>query len=285
MAFDATHLVNQVTLKGSLPDGRFTDQEILDLAYDCLLSEIVPMVLEAREDFLVTYKDLTVTANQAEYEIPTRALNGVLREVKIIQGGDVIDLERRDLEEIESTASGTPDSFYICGNSVCLYPTPSATQGTLRMYYFIRPSRLVSVAECARITAVNGNSVSVTIPTGWTTSNTFDLVRGKAHFDILDHDLTATSVAGGTITFSGTLPSNLTVGDYVTLAEETCFPYLPPEGHVALVQCAVAAALESIGDPASQLSAQKADMLKKTFQSVLKTRVQGEAKRLGTRLL
>jgi hypothetical protein len=75
------------------------------------------------------------------------------------------------------------------------------------------------------------------------------------------------------------------VGDYITLSEETCFPFLPPELHVALTQCAVTSALESMGDPASQLSAQKAEMLKTRATNVLKTRVEGQPKALGNRLL
>ena len=284
MAFDTTRLLNQVNIKGSLPEGRFTNEEILDLAYDCLLSEIVPMVLEAREEFLVTYVDLPIVAGQAEYSIPSRALNGVLREVKIIAGTSIINVERKNLEDLTDSAAGTPKYFFIAGNDVGLYPTPATTENTLRLYYFIRPSKLVPVIETARITNITGNTVSVSIPSTWTTSNTFDLVRGKAHFDILATDLIASTVAGGVITFTTNVPSKLVVGDYVTLAEETCFPFLPPEGHTALVQAAATAALESMGDPLAGQSAEKTKMLKDTFQSILKLRVQGQTT-LGTRLL
>lgn len=285
MAFDSTRLVSQINIKGALPDGRFTDQELLDLAYDALLSEIVPLILEAREDYLVSSKDFAITANQPAYVIPNRALNGILREVKLVNGDTVHNLPRIDIEKVSSSATGTPNSFYTQGNSVYLYPTPDTTQYTLRMFYFIRPSRLVSTAECARITAISTNTLTVTLPTGWTSSNTFDLVRGKAHFDILDIDLAASSTTSTTVVLSATPPSALVVGDYISLAEETCFPFLPPEGHVALIQCAVTSALEAMGDPTAATSAAKAEMLKTKFANLLKVRVQGEAKALGTRLL
>lgn len=284
MSFDTTRLVSQINIKGALPEGRFTDQELLDLAYDCLLSEIVPLVLEAREDYLVSSKDFTITASQAAYVIPNRALNGILREVKIIDGTNTSNLPRINLNDIKTSTTGTPTHFYTQGNSLYLYPTPDTTQYTLRMYYFIRPSRLVSVAECARITAISTNTLTVTLPTGWTTANV-DLVRGKAHFDILDIDLAVSSSSATTIVLTASPPSTLAVGDYVTLAEETCFPFLPPEGHVALVQCAVTSALEALGDSSSATSAAKAEMLKTKFANILKTRVEGEAKSLGTRLL
>jgi hypothetical protein len=249
------------------------------------LSEIVPVVLATREDYFVTYKDYTITANQAAYALPTRALNGVVREVKLIESSSVKDLDRIDLEDVKTTRADSPCSFYVQGNYLNLYPTPSATTGTLRVYYFARPSKLVPVSECARITAINSNTVSVTIPTGWSTSDSFDLVRGRAHFDTLSIDLSASSVANGEIAFTTDVPTELQVGDYVTLSEETCFPTLPPEGHVPLVQSAVTAALESIGDPAAATSAAKTSALLANFKAILSTRIQGETKQLGKRLL
>lgn len=277
MSFDSTRIINQMNLKGSLPEGRFSDQELLDFAYDSLLSEIVPVVLMAREDYFVTYADQAVTQNQAAYPIPTRALNGVVREVKLLKDNCVVNLTRTDVDKITTTQTGDPKEFYTLGDSLYLYPTPSATTGTLRIYYFQRPSKLVPASECARITAIDTgtNSVTVSIPTGWTTADTFDLVRGKAHFDVLALDLTASSVGSGAITFSS-LPSDLAVGDYVTLAEESCFPRLPPEGHVALIQSAVTAALESLGDSSAIASANKTTALLQAFKAVLSTRVQGE---------
>ena len=284
MAFDTTRLVNQVVLKGALPDGRFTDNEILDLAYDSLLGEILPIVMAARQDYYVVSSD-TAVGTTASFPVPYRAQNGVLREVKLVRGTQVIDLDRIKLDDVDSSVTGLPNSFYIEGNDVVLYPAPSADNGDiLRLYYWIRPSRLVTVAECGIITAIVGNIITATTPATWTTTNTFDLVQGRAHFDILGTDLAATSVSSSSITLTATVPTRLVVGDYICLSQETCFPQLPPEGHIALVQCAVTAALEAMGDPAAAASAQKAAMLKESFTTVIKIRVEG-AQILGKRLL
>jgi len=284
MAFDTTRLLAQIISKGCLPEGRFSDQEILDFAYDCLLSEIVPLVIDARQDFLVTYVDIPVIANQIAYPIPARAVNGVVREVKLLSGSNIINLERCDLEDITDSNSAQPHTFYVVGNDLCLYPVPSQSNSvSLRVYYFIRPSRLVPVIECAKITAINGNILSITTPTGWTISDTFDLVRGRAHFDLLSLDLVPVSVSEAAIEFAS-VPASLQVGDYLALSEETCFPYLPPEGHVALMQSAATACLESIGDPASVNSAAKTALLIENFKRILCVRVQGETS-LGTPLI
>jgi hypothetical protein len=283
--FDTTQLLRMMNLKGDLPAGRFTDQDLLDLAYDCLLSEMLPAIMIAREDYYVTSQDAAITANQASYLIPNRALFGKLRDVKVLKGAELCNLRHKDLEDIRTTAPGSPCAFYMVDDTVVLDPPPAQTQNTLRLYYFIRPSRLVTVAECAVITAISGTDVTVTIPVGWSNTNLFDIVRGRGRFDILGLDLTATSVSGSTISFANPVPSTVQVGDYVSLAEETCFPYLPPEFHVTLTQYGFASALASIGDPLASAASDKAQGLLAAAQSPIKTRVDGEPKRLGVRLL
>jgi hypothetical protein len=285
MAWDATYIVAQMNLKGSLPAGRFADSELLSFASDALLSDLVPAILDAREDFYVRTLDYVITAGQAAYDVPSRALYGNLREVKVIRGTQLVDLTRMDLEQARDSTSGVPRAFYMSGNQVVLYPTPATTADTLRLSYCIRPSRIVTNAECAVITAIVGSTLTVTIPTGWTTTNTFDLVRGRPGFDIISFDLTASAVGSGMVTLNAAPPSTLVVGDYICLAEQSCFPFLMPEAQIALVQYAIATALESLGDASAQTMAGKAEALKTKFQNEIKTRVQGAPKALGSRLL
>lgn len=289
MAFDTTRLLEQIDLKGCLPTGRFEDAELLALAYDVLLSEIAPEIIRIREDYYVAYDDTSITAGQDAYPIPGRAMGGVLRDVKLIDssGEDLEDLERTEIEKIDRIESGDPDRFYMQGDDVILFPNPATTSGTLRQYFFMRPSKLVATTECGAITAINTSTrtVTLTIPTGWSTSSSFDLVKGRAHYKILDWDLSASAVGGGSITFTTTLPSALQVGDYVCLAEESCFPFMPPEGHPSLIQSTVAAALESIGHPSAEREAAKAKMMKDNFTRLLSVRVQGAPKRLSPRVL
>ena len=287
MAFDTTRLLAQINQTGCLPTGRFTDQELLNIAYDAMLSQIVPEVIKIREEYYVKYSDSSITAAQIAYPVVSRALAGILREVKVVSGSSVKDLERVELDSITAVQTGTPDRFYLSGNDLMLWPTPASTADTLRQYYFIRPSKFVPVSETAIITAINttNKTITVTIPTGWTTNSLLDLVKGTAHYDIIAFDLVITGATAGVITFSATLPTTLAVGDYVSLAGESCFPFLPQEGHIALAQVAAATALESIGDPNAAGAAAKATMLKENFKSLLSLRIQGAPKRLGTRVL
>lgn len=288
MAFDTTRLLAQVKLRGALPTGRFSDQEILDLAYDYLLASIVPAVLLDREEYFVTSDDIAIVASQAAYAIPTRALNGIVRDVKLVlSSGEVQKLPRIDVEEIETEQTGDPQGFYVLGNNLVLYPTPSTAQSTLRIWFPLRPSRLVPTTEAGAITAINTgtHTVSLTIPSGWSASNTFDLLKGRAHYDVLSRDGAAGSVGAGTIMLSTTLPTGLAVGDYIALAEESPFPLLPPEGHVALACGTAAAALGAMGDPGTKAAAETAAEALAAFKAVLAVRVQGQPKALSRRIL
>lgn len=287
MAFDTTRLIAQINQVGCLPDGRFTDAEILDISYDTMLSQVLPEMLKVREEYFGKSYDTAIAVGVSNIPITTRAVSGVLRELKYIDGVVIRNIDRIEIEKVWTSAAGEPAFYYIEGNDIVLFPVPSASTGTIRQYYFIRPSKFVAVSECAMITAIDvpNKTVTITIPTGWTTTNRFDLVRGRPHYDILAIDLVAGTVGGGTIIFSAALPDSLIVGDYVTLAGESCFPYLPQEGHAYLAQASAAACLESIGDPSAAGVAAKAMLLKKNFTDILSVRVQGAPKRLGTRLL
>jgi len=283
--FNTTRLLSQVTLKGALPDGRFEDSEILDLATDALVAEIAPMLIAAREEFFVRTKDYTITADQAEYLLPTRAVGSSLREVKLIRGTTIVDLPRMDPEDMDSTESGTPSSFYLQGDNIVLYPTPDTTTNTLRVTYFCRPSALVPVIDCAQITAINGTTLTLSVPTGWTTADTFDVVRGDSSFGLKGMDLAASVVNTGDMTLMS-VPDDTQVGDWVCLAGESCFPMIPADAHQLLVALTVVAALEALGDQTNLTpAATRAQMLKDALKAVLTQRVQGAPRRFGTTLI
>lgn len=284
--FNTTRLVSQVKLKGSLPDGRFEDSEILDLATDALVSEIAPLLISAREEYYVRSKDFTITANQSDYLIPYRAVGATLREVKLVRGSQVADLDRMDPEDIQSTEIGSPTGFYLQGDNVVLYPTPDATGDTLRVTYFVRPNALVEASACAQVSAINGNVLSVTVPPGWSTANTFDIIRGESGFSLKAMDLVASSVAADSLEVTGTIPSDVVVGDWVCLSGESCFPWIPADAHQLLVHLTVVACLEAMGDQTNlQIAAARAEGLKEALKAVLTSRVQGAPRRFGTSLL
>lgn len=290
MAFDTTRLVDQIKLNGGIAQGRFDDQELLDMAYDYMLAEMVPLIIEKREEFYGHQSDSDLAADVAAYPIITRALGGVLRDIQLVHVNDdgVDDLQRMEVEQIGRRLSGKPDRVYLQGPNVVVFPTPdsgAAAGNRLRQHYFLRPSRFVPVNECGRITSINTGTNTVTlqsVPTGWFGEVTRDLVRGRAHFDPIGIDLDA-QVTGNDVIFDDELPRDLAVGDYVTLTEESCFPALPIEGHAALVWGAVGTAMASMGHPKTDWFQAKAQATLVAFTKLIKIRVQGAQKPLGAR--
>jgi hypothetical protein len=136
------------------------------------------------------------------------------------------------------------------------------------------------MTECASITAIDTLTgvVTATAPSGWSISNTFDLISRENGNSILAKDLTATTLDSTTITFTpANLPSNLAIGDYVALAGETPYIQVPDEVVSLVVQLTVADLLESMGDTnGSQMALGKAERLRQGLTKVLAVRVQGE---------
>lgn len=289
-AFDTDRIVQQITIKGALPDGYFADQELLNLAYDCLLAEITPLILNKREEYYVRQIDYPIVANQASYAIPHRSIGMQLREVKWVSGNYLRHLERIDPRYADRSDLGQPYRFYLENNNVVLWPKPSATQDVLRLSYFFRPSRLVPVSECGKIIAFDPALKTITVgslPVGWSISNEFDLIKGKGGYEVTAFDQVATNVdsIANTITFTDDLPSTLAINDYVALAEESCFPYMPQEAQIALIHGTVCSCLESMGDPALGASLQKFAEQKAFIERMLATRIEGQPKSFRTAVL
>lgn len=285
--FDTTRLVQQVTIKGALPDGYFTDQEILNMAYDSLLGDIVPLIIDRKEEYYVREKEYTITAQQKRYTIPDRAMGGQLRLVQWIDGNQIRYLERIDPRWADRADTGDFYKFYLQNNDVVLWPTPNSTGKTLKLTYFFRPSKLVPVSECAQITVINGNTITVSaIPTGWTTAETFDFTKGTGSYENIDfgYSINAISTVSNTLTFVATPPAALQVGDWISLADESCFPYMPKEAQISLIHSTVSSCLESMGDPAFAVAQQRTEQQKAILERMLSIRIEGQMKSFRTRV-
>jgi hypothetical protein len=284
MAFDSSYLLTQVKVKASPPEGRYSDAEILQLANDCMISHVVPMIISLKEEFYVTPESQNITANVSNYPIPYRALGLSLREVKKIQNNRILDLDRMSPEDIITTeTSDNTEGFYLQGQDVVLYPTPSSTQDILKLYYFLTPSRIVTVSECAAITAIDTGTgiVTATPPTSWTTSNLLDFCSKRNGHKTLGSDITPTAVSSTTVTFSTSdLPSTLSVGDYIALAGETPYLQCPDTCFDLVVRLVSNELLESMGAQAElQAGLAKANELKSNIVGLLTNRVTGAPKR------
>lgn len=283
--FDSTSFLDQVKLLGAIPNGRFEDDEILAIASDQLNSVVVPLILLQKEEYYLTPEDQAITANQAAYPIPYRAMGLSLREVKLVKSNEVRDLPRIDPTEVKTGATGEPWAFYLQGTDVILYPTPATTQNTLRLSYFLTPSAFVPLAEVGLITDIDRATgiVTAAIPSTWATSSTYDLVSSKNGHQSKATGLVASAITATTdITFiAADIPASIVIGDYVCLEGESPYLQCPDICFRYIVQLTINDLLASMeAQAALQAGMALATKFEGLMISNLQNRVAGAPRRL-----
>ena len=295
MSYTANDLMNAVIRYAHVPTSQITFQttDFYALADDSIRAKLVPLILKHCEEFYVYPKNYSIVSGQVAYAIPPRAINMMLRTVQMVSSTDAdtrVNLERLNIEDLYSSLSGNSrflikkSGFYIEGNNVCLYPTPTQNLDILRLNYFIRPGQLVDVSTCAQVQSVNlvANTITcVSVPSTYSTLNTFDIVKAQPGFDYTAIDQTVTNITGAVITFSSTLPSNISVNDWVCLAGTSCVVQVPVELQPLLTQYVVVRVLSAQGEKSGLSAAiNELEGLEKNAGLLLAPRVQGSIKRV-----
>lgn len=276
MVWTSDDLVTAVNEMGDFADGKFSTATILRAADGVILARATPLMRAVREDYAVKVLDYTVSAGTAEYRIPERASYGALRDVTYIDSNDnETSLPRFDGSDRtgivrSTTLQGFPQAYVLEGDKVVLLPIPNET-ATLRMRYYLRPSRLVSVASCGVIDASATSAAYTvdvaTVPSGFPATSGqayFDIVQGRPNFDALVIQKGGTRSSSPSDRFSFDLAdipeatrteiaSDLTLlrTDYLCLAGETPVIPLPVELHEAVNRLTTAALCRSIADHAA----------------------------------
>lgn len=284
MAYTTADLLASVSRLAFVPAGQvtFSDAEILAIADEETQTKIMPRLMAIREEFFVFPYSTAITQNQRLYPIPPRSIGGMVREVrKVNSNGTYIDLERIEPEDVQGEQTGTPMQFYLEGESVALYPAPSATQDTLQISFFIEQGRLVEVTQSGVISSINTTTSTVTlatIPSSWASGDLFDFSSGRGNQAYKGIDAQGT-VSSNTIQFAS-LPSTLQVGDYVTQAETSVLVQLPRNMRAVLAQATAARLLEAQNQPGADKMAETAMMSLEGAIRMLSPRVKGASRTL-----
>jgi hypothetical protein len=110
---------------------------------------------------------------------------------------------------------------------------------------------------------------------------TYDFVKKDAGYDILAKDKTCSSIPSVTdLVFAvADIPSELAVGDYVCLSDQSPVPQIPTTWFPFLASYTAASILESIGDvQGAQKIEAKIDRLKKNALNLIAPRIQNKSK-------
>lgn len=252
---------------------RLTDADLLSLADEEIQTKMLPMLTELRNEYLVQSVTYALTAGVTEFAIPYRAIGRTLRDVTIERQGSQPDT--LPYVQPEDARQGGTLGFFLRGDKLVL--TTAQTSATLRLYYEVRPSRLVTVAECTRVASFSTSDAVVTaVPATLTTGVLIDCIEARSGHTLLGIDLSLSNVAGTTLSLA--VPTSLSVGDYIAPAEQSPVIMLPQEMHQVLAQAVAVRVLEAIGDFEALASHQARLMEKMTaVRSLLTPRVRGAA--------
>ena len=155
-------LITQVRDLAQVPDTDedITDEFILTQAYLGLLERFTqPIIMQRNGSWLHSYTFET-TAGVSRYRIPPRSITQGLEKIECAtaQGSGNADSSGWYLLSVQTNIQATsyeglnyqgrPAAFTYVGDTVEIYPTPTANW-TLRMWYYLRPSSLTSGFDSA----------------------------------------------------------------------------------------------------------------------------------------
>lgn len=286
MAWTTTDLLTSVKNRAMIPDassGSLSTPALLNFATEELLITLVPMILSVREKFFETYQDSALSTASALVTIPARAIGGTVSAVQYLYNGYIRQLMPIDPATVATTVgSASPTNFYFQNNSLVLYPTPNSTQGTVRVRYYQRPSRLEQTANCAQITSLGlGTITCSSVPSSWGTGTVVDFVPQTASQATPYGLSTALTGVSGNVLSVASVPSQAAVGDWIALAEYTPIPELPFEFQSVLAQATAVKALEATGDSQGlQMAMAKLDQYQRAAILMITPRDQGAQKKV-----
>jgi hypothetical protein len=283
-AYTSSDLVSAVKRRAFAPTGQntFPAADILALADEEMETLIVPELMAVREEYFLTFTDYTVTAGQAAYPIPDRAIGMGVREIKLVgASGGFEDLPQIVPESLSSDTTGTPSAFYMRENSIVLWPTPVSTTSTLRVFYCRQQSKLIETSAAAVLSSVVGLTANVNaVPSGWSTSDTFDVIKATGGQEILTQDRAITSVGATSLDFAVALPTTAVAGSYIAKANETPIVQLPKEYRTVLAQAVTVRILKSMRLDGHEDEAKVLGAMMESARRVITPRVVGEPQKI-----
>jgi hypothetical protein len=247
---------------------------------------LVSEILNAHEEYLIYSESVPVTSGTTNYRIPYRAVNGEVRHLWYEDHtGTRTRLYYKDIRDVENYNAvhslGTPDSFYVMGNSIVLLPTPNVS-GLLCIAYPFRPNLLVDNSTVQTVLSHSQNAITVpNMPANFVNAALYDIIDHQSGNGILYYDLQG-FIAGNTISFLQDIP-NVSLGNYIALAGQSCVPMIPEEGHPLLLETIVMR-VEMIRGNAARVknSATVIQDVRKAWDALLNNRIVSKAHPAGS---
>jgi hypothetical protein len=244
-------------LEDTAPD--YGDVALLRELNDALTTKFQRMVLDARRGYWLHYVDYQLTAGTKSVRLPPRATS--ISKVQIGTGtSSTADFQRlpqvddghSEVFEGARSSVGRPQCWFARGDRVHLSPAADSGGYVVRVWYYIRPSWLVPAPnnDNGRITAINTTTRVLTVnllPVDQLLSSPTFITSGNQRIDVVHpdgwHELALVGApqtySGVNITVGGSDPlDEISVGDYVRVADQSEWPPIPDDFHRCVVDIA-----------------------------------------------
>jgi hypothetical protein len=294
--YTSTDLIKSIKSRCLVPTSQstFTEQDFLDFATEEMNMAVVPLVLEANQDYYLVTENVPIVQGVLAYDIPYRAIGNKIRDVSLsdANGNNLKELVRLNVGDLYayngSYGDGTVGSnaFYVANNQI-VFVGPQTNYGQfLRISYYLRPNSLVPNEEVGVIESIDYNTGIITLsnyPEAFaltaSLNKPLDFIQQKSPHKILSYDVAGFTVTDSnlkTITLNpADIPTNLVEGDRVAFAMQTDIPQIPSDMHVLLAHRVATRILEAIGDSEGLQNAnQKLAELQKNANSLIHNRVE-----------
>lgn len=300
----ADDLLAKIKLRAGLPtfQNTWTDASILDAINEEQRVWLAPKLAETKQEFMVDFSDQTILSGVTAYQLPERAMGGIIRKATYVDPNGIEFQPPLKLITIEdvgiyySGLSDPPTIFWFQDMTVYIAPTPSSSpQGSLRLYYFRRPSDLVATSlDGAAQTGVNTiltatysagsglTTVTTTANHNLTTGKKIDFQAANGSNRLLGKDIVVTVTGATTFTIVGDYSSIVAAGDYQTLAKAAYQPLMPSEWHSVLELRTAARVMAALADYDGANEAKgEAESLRSTLFGLTMPRTKGNTYRFS----
>jgi hypothetical protein len=304
---DTAELLDVIKTRGTVPvnAGNWTDASLLRTASEVLRTWHLPLLVNAKGEYLVKETQMPCVVGQREMLLSPRA--AAVRLLSLL-GSDNVE---RPLDDLTPTAQsqlyldrsrkGVPLYFSFREGYVQLFPLPMSTSYSLKVLWHMRPGRLVLTSDCWQILSITADSpsaglsrlafatVAPTAMAGALNTNKYEFTGVNNPFPVKGFDVTVrslvTALASTTMDFTTSeLPTDLAAGDWVAPQGKTPIPNMPEELHVPL---ALRTAAVAVGSRQSALrdalNAEAKALENNLLNGILAPRSKGNPRRLVQR--
>lgn len=244
----------------------FPDSVLITELNDALTEKFEQVVLDSRSGYWLQYQDYPLSVGQVGIRVPSRAIKFSKLEIGTGTGTATQWYPFPELSEAHTgifqvplSQVNAPMRYVLRGDQIQFMPPPDSTNYTVRIWYFIRPSKLVAPqnndatlggTDRGRITAINTSTRVLTvnvIPFDQSLAVPASITSAQQKIDVVHRDgWHELAIVSATQTFTGTSitltdtqdMSEIVVGDYVRVEMQTDWPVIGDDFHRALADIA-----------------------------------------------